>query len=205
MPGVSGIARQIVCPRPDATFPSLVDCGFVIAHGAAADGTPREFLEQIREFLAFAAALAFFAEERHVLDTVEECLVNNGGIVPRDDFLSPGSFFSLEFSDVFTDNRPIAQELVDVALVPNRLPRVPCRDAFLSQRPNNDPAPVALHVHVEDTTDELRSVFEHMKLAVTHLEPPRTLARRDDAVFRQLALCLPVFKGSERLVLTLAV
>jgi len=74
----------------------------------------------------------------------------------------------LEFGDVFADNRPVAQQLVDVALMPHRLPCVPCRDTFFDERPGDDATPVATHVHVEDATNELRTLFEHMNLAVAH-------------------------------------
>jgi hypothetical protein len=205
MPGMSGITRQVVRPRPDAALSRLVHGGVVITHCGAADRAPGQFLEEICELFAFAAALPLPAQERHVLNTVEQGAVDDLRVVADNDLLPYGAPIGLEFSDVFADNRPVAQQLVDVALMPNGFSRVPCRDAFLSQRPNNDPAPVALHVHVEDTTDELRSVFEHMKLAVTHLEPPRTLTRRNDSFPRKLTLRLPVRKRPERLVLRLTV
>ena|GEM_PF-6707686 len=205
MPGVRGIASEVVRPWPDAALSRLVLGGVVIAHRGAANRTACEFLEEIRELFTFATALPFLAKERHVLHPCEQRRVNDFGVVPRNDFLANTAFFGLEFGNVFADNSPITQEFVHIALMPDSLSRVPSRDALLVQSPNDDATPVALHVHVEDATDELRTLFEHMNLAVTHLEPSRDLARHEDAFLRQLALRLPVGQRPEGFVLRLAV
>jgi len=91
-------------------------------------------LEEIRELLALPAPLPFPAEKRHVLDAIKECLVNNGGIVPRDDLLSSGTLVSLELGDVFANYRTIAKQFFYVTPVPDGLARVPGRNPFLDKR-----------------------------------------------------------------------
>ncbi|WP_324351873.1 hypothetical protein [Desulfovibrio sp.] len=197
VPCVCGIARQVVRPRPDAVLSRLVLGGVVIAHCGATHRTACQFLEEIRELLALPTALAFLSKESHILNTVKRRTVDDLGVVARDDFLPHAAFLGLEFSNVFTNNGTIAQELVDVALMPNSRPRVPGQDALLAQSPSDDPAPVAAHIHVENAADELCAVFVHMNFAVVDFEPTRHLARHDDAFLRQLALRLPVRARSE--------
>jgi len=177
----------------------------VISHRSAADRTTGEFLEEIRELLALSAPLALLAEKSHVLNAREDRRGNNLGVVPRDDFLRFSAPLGFELGDIIADDSAIAQELVDVAFVPHRLPCVPRRHAFFDEGADDDAAPIALHVHVEDAADELRALFEHVNLAIAHFEPPRDLARHDDAFFCVLALRLPVGQRPERLVLALAV
>ena len=205
VPSVRSVARQVVRPRPDAALSCLVLGGVVIAHRPAAHRTTRELLEEIREPFALAAALAFLAQERHVLHSLEQRVVDDFRVVARDDFLSSAAILRLEFGDVFADNRPVAQQFIDVALMPDGLPRVPGRNAFLEEGADDDATAVSSHVHLENSANQLRAFFEHMEFAITDFEPAGALARRDDAVLGQLAFRFPVRTRSEGLVFGFAV
>lgn len=205
VPCVCGIARQVVRPRPDAVLSRLVLGGVVIAHCGAAHRTTCQFLEEIRELLALAAALSFLSKESHILNAVEQRRVDDFGVVPRNYFLSHAAFLGLKFGDIFADNSTIAQEFVHITLMPHGFASIPSRDVFFNEGAGDDATPVATHVHVEDATDELCAIFEHMDFAVAHFKPARDLTRHDDALLGLLALRLPVRKRPERLVFALAV
>jgi len=149
-------------------------------------------LEKVREFLALPAPLPSLTKERHVLNTVERRTVDDLGVVADNGLLPDTALLGLGFGDVFTDNSTIAQEFVDVALMPHGLLRVPRRDTLFDKRPGDDAAPVSSQVHFEYPADELRARFEHMNLAVAHFKPTRNLARHDDAIFRFLAFVFQI-------------
>lgn len=205
MPGTGRVACQIVCPRSEATLAGSVMDAVVVSHGPTAHRAARDFLEEVREPLALPAPLPFVAQVRHVLNAIEQRRVDDFGVVPRNDFLPYAALLSLEFGNIIADNSAIAQQLVDVAFVPHRFARVPSRNALFHESPGDDAPTIPAHVHVEDATDKLRTFFEHVNFAVTHLKPARDMACHDDAVFRLLALRFPVRPRSEGLVLALAI
>jgi len=109
VPGMRGVAREIVCPRTEATFPGLVLRGIVVTHRPAADGAPGDFLEQVRVLFAFSAPLAFPAEKRHVLHPCEQCRVNDFRVVGSDNFLPLAALIGFELGDIVADNSTITQ------------------------------------------------------------------------------------------------
>jgi hypothetical protein len=93
-----------VRPGPHAPFAGRVQRVVVVAHWAAAFRAGRDLLEQIRKIPAFAAALRLLPQKRGVLCPVEQCTVDDLGIVAGDDLAPYFTVIQLEFSDVLANN-----------------------------------------------------------------------------------------------------